>query len=373
MEKNKKISELFEFLPKSKRNAKYGQETGIYPFFASSNVVSKFVDKPDFTRNKLIIGDGGTASINYADKDFSCSDHCYILKPKIEKELNCKYVYWYLYTNLHILEAGFKGIGIKNISKTFVQNVEIPMPDINKQNEIVTLLDKVDEIRVKKKQANEKLDEFLKSTFIDMFGDPKSNSMNWPQEIFSKITSSRLGKMLDKKQQTGEHQKKYLANFNVQWFRFDLTNLNEMDFNIADQKEFQLLENDVLMCEGGEIGRCAIWKNDLADCYFQKALHRIRCNTEYLKAEYLVFYMYLMAKQNAFDSIIGSKATIAHLTGEKLKQLRIMLPPIKLQNEFAIIFNKVEAQKQKNEQVIEQMDNLFNSLSQKAFNSSANF
>jgi len=80
-----------------------------------------------------------------------------------------------------------------------------------------------------------------------------------------------------------------------------------------------------------------------------------------------------MAKQNAFDSIIGSKATIAHLTGEKLKQLRIMLPPIKLQNEFAIIFNKVEAQKQKNEQVIEQMDNLFNSLSQKAFNSSANF
>ena len=84
--------------------------------------------------------------------------------------------------------------------------------------------------------------------------------------------------MLDAKQQTGKYSYPYLANFNVQWFNFNVDNLNQMDFNEAEQKEFELRDGDLLVCEGGEIGRCAVWHNEIQPCFFQKALHRVRCN-----------------------------------------------------------------------------------------------
>lgn len=336
-----------------------------YPVYGANGIIGYYNEYNHEDPTVLITCRGATCGTLNISKPFSYVNGNAMALDNVIDGVDEKYLYYYLQSRglTDIISGSAQPqITIQNLTKVIVS-----YPSVEQQKRIVSKLDKADEIRTKKKQANEKLDEFLKSTFVDMFGNPVSNSLNLNKEVLSKIASSRLGKMLDKKQQTGEYQKKYLANFNVQWFRFDLTKLNEMDFNIADQKEFQLLENDILMCEGGEVGRCAIWKNNLSDCYFQKALHRIRCNTKYLKAEYLVFYMYLMAKQNAFDSIIGSKATIAHLTGEKLKQLKIILPSIEKQNKFAQIFVKVEAQKQKNEQVIEQMDNLFNSLSQKAF------
>ena len=80
----KTLGEICEFLPKSKRNAKYGNDNGSYPFFKSSMVVKSFVNEPDYTKESLIIGDGGEPNINYGTK-FSTSDHCYILQNKEKK------------------------------------------------------------------------------------------------------------------------------------------------------------------------------------------------------------------------------------------------------------------------------------------------
>lgn len=105
-----------------------------------------------------------------------------------------------------------------------------------------------------------------------MFGDVIHNSKKWQVCLFAEITSSRLGKMLDAKQQTGRNSYPYLANFNVQWFRFNLENLNKMDFDEKDRAEFELREGDLLVCEGGEIGRCAVWHNELQPCFFPKGV-----------------------------------------------------------------------------------------------------
>ena len=61
-----------------------------------------------------------------------------------------------------------------------------------------------------------------------------------------------------------------LANFNVQWFRFNIENLNQMDFDEDDRAEFELKDGDLLVCEGGEIGRCAVWHNEIQPCFFRK-------------------------------------------------------------------------------------------------------
>jgi type I restriction enzyme S subunit len=140
--------------------------------------------------------------------------------------------------------------------------------------------------------------------------------------------------MLDAKRQTGKNRYPYLANFNVQWFRFDLDKLNEMDFDEADRAEFALDYGDLLVCEGGEVGRTAIWKNEKQDCFFQKAIHRVRCKAEVCVPEYLAWVMHQKATTTNFDGLVTS-ATIAHLTGEKLKSLSVQVPPLALQTRFA--------------------------------------
>ena len=175
-----------------------------------------------------------------------------------------------------------------------------------------------------------------------MFGDVVRNDKNWSLMRFSEITTSRLGKMLDAKQQTGEHQYPYLANFNVQWFRFELNNLNQMDFSEADQKEFELCDGDVLVCEGGEIGRCAVWHNQVQPCFFQKALHRVRCNQKIILPDYLTWWFKYNCDHGGFAAIEGAKATIAHLPGAKLKSLLVAVPNLELQTQFAAFVAEVD-------------------------------
>lgn len=178
-----------------------------------------------------------------------------------------------------------------------------------------------------------------------MFGDPVENEKGFPVYRFSDVATSRLGKMLDKRKQTGLHLRKYLANANVQWFSFDLHDLNQMDFDEADRKEFELLDGDLLVCEGGEIGRCAIWHGELKDCYFQKAIHRVRCNPDMLLPEYLGHSFYYHAQKNGFLDVVSSKSTIAHLPGDKLKAMSVFVPPMALQKQFAAILGQSDKSK----------------------------
>ena len=186
-----------------------------------------------------------------------------------------------------------------------------------------------------------------------MFGDIITNSKGWKIRALSEIASSRLGKMLDTKKQTGENSYPYLANFNVQWFRFNLENLNEMDFNEEDCIEFELCDGDLLVCEGGEIGRCAVWHNELQPCFFQKALHRVRCNRQIIHPDYLAWWFRYNCDHEGFSVIAGAKATIAHLTGVKLKQLLVAVPPLDLQNHFAAFVKQTDKSKYLNEKSID--------------------
>ncbi len=178
-----------------------------------------------------------------------------------------------------------------------------------------------------------------------MFGDVIRNNRGWDQYKFEDITESRLGKMLDAKKQTGKQSYPYLANFNVQWFTFNTDTLNEMDFDEKDRKEFELQEGDLLVCEGGEIGRCAIWHNEIQPCYFQKALHRVRCKKEYLIPEYLAWWFKYNCEHGGFSAIEGAKATISHLPGAKLKKLLVTVPEIKRQEEFAVFLAQTDKSK----------------------------
>ena len=199
-----------------------------------------------------------------------------------------------------------------------------------------------------------------------MFGDLIKNTKGWPQAYFGDICESRLGKMLDSKKQIGNHKRKYLRNANLKWDYIDLTDLLEMDFDEKDRKTFSLNYGDLLICEGGEVGRAAIWRNDLPECYFQKALHRIRPKPKMATSEFLLHLMWFLSRNGGFRDHATS-ATIAHLTGVKLKEMIIPLPPLGLQQMFSNYYFEIKSIKEKFSILIKSSLDLFASTSQRAF------
>ena len=139
----------------------------------------------------------------------------------------------------------------------------------------------------------------------------------------------QLGKMLDERQITKRFLAPYLRNTDVQWDGINVYDLPEMDFEMSEQKLYGLRPGDILMCEGGEIGRCAIWDSDRR-CFYQKALHRLRPTTDKDDPRYFVLVMRAAVEAGLFSSR-ASAATIQHLPAEKLRVVRYPAPPIEEQ------------------------------------------
>ena len=205
----------------------------------------------------------------------------------------------------------------------------------------------------------------MQSVFLDMFGNIVQDN-KWTIMNFGDICETRLGKMLDKKRQDHLSQKYYLGNRHVQWGYYELDNLPQMGFSEQELEKFALKKGDLLICEGGEVGRCAIWQWDDRDIYFQKAIHRARINKNLATAEYIQYVMFFFSQNNGFKDYTTT-STIAHLTGVKLNKLPIPLPPLELQKSFGVKIKEIEKQKMLLEQSLKEMDSLYNSLLQKAF------
>lgn len=159
----------------------------------------------------------------------------------------------------------------------------------------------------------------------------------WRETKVGKEYSVQLGKMLNKVAKEKYPQFKYLTNINIRWGGFSVDNLNSMYFTESERKKFNLSFGDLLVCEGGDVGRCAIWENNLEDCFYQKALHRVRSLhgnlTKYLG--YILEYFSFIGK---FKDI-ATRTSIAHLTKEKLENTSILLPPLPEQEKIAAILS----------------------------------
>ncbi|SHM93609.1 restriction endonuclease subunit S [Fibrobacter sp. UWB7] len=160
--------------------------------------------------------------------------------------------------------------------------------------------------------------------------------MTWEKVKLGDVSESCLGKMLDQQKNRGDFHP-YLANVNVRWGSFDLNDLPLMKFEENEQERYGLKYGDLVICEGGEPGRCAIWKEQVPNMKIQKALHRVRINSD-MDYRY-VFYWFLYAgKRGALDQYFTG-ATIKHMPGEKLKQVVIDKPPLKTQKRIADVLS----------------------------------
>ena len=148
--------------------------------------------------------------------------------------------------------------------------------------------------------------------------------MRWNKAVLGEVTDSCLGKMLDQEKNRGTYQP-YLANLNVRWGSFDLDELPEMRFGDDEQERYGLEYGDLVLCEGGEPGRCALWKNAIPNMKIQKALHRVRTH-DCLDNRYLYYWFLLAGKTGELDQYVTG-ATIKQMPVQKLKRIVIDMPP----------------------------------------------
>ena len=342
------LGDIIDFDKKNKHNADIQQEQGKYVFLTSSQKI-KYSDINDYDDYRIIIGTGGKGSIHYY-KNFACSDHNFVLKTKTDTE-NLKNIYYYLWLNFSIIEDGFHGGGLKNISKSYVEKIRIPQLSQSHQDEIVEFLDKqftnynielltpyTKTIDIFKLLIHKKYTEFADVIHI----------------IYRKIEADALDKKF-------ESDKKAIFNMNV-----NLVETKEYKFKeavneifssgirktvqeritgnypyygangiIAQIDEYKYDGEHLLCAESGTIG--AVHKVN-GKFFPTKDLWVIKCNETICNITYLYYHL----KYLSVFTITGHG--IPHFSKSNLEKLPIKIPSIADQQKIIAMIEKIESE-----------------------------
>ncbi len=237
-------------------------------------------------------------------------------------DIDSEFLYYQLqYLRKKIQEKG-SGTTFKEISGKVLGETDIVVPSLEEQSRIVAhieeLFSELNKAVDTLKTTKEQLEVYRQAVLKDAF----SNIAEYIP--FGKITSSRLGKMLDKQKNVGVPCK-YLRNINVRWFSFDLSDLLDMKIEEKEFEKYTICKNDLVICEGGEPGRCAVWEKD-ETIFYQKALHRVRFT---IKAEprFYMYYLWYITQSGSINKFYTGTG-IKHLTGQSLEKIPVPVTDI---------------------------------------------
>lgn len=157
--------------------------------------------------------------------------------------------------------------------------------------------------------------------------------MSWQESSLGTIADMQLGKMLDAKKNDGEYHS-YLGNDNIQWDGVNLSEIKEMRFKDSELAKFTLKPGDLLVCEGGDPGRCAIW-DSTEEMYYQKALHRVRAHEGVLDNRFLYYFLVHIGSTQEIRQYYTGGATIKHLPKAALERVVVRYPDLETQRRIA--------------------------------------
>ncbi|EEZ4360253.1 TPA: restriction endonuclease subunit S [Escherichia coli] len=181
----------------------------------------------------------------------------------------------------------------------------------------------------------------------------------WVHAKLGDYIDSNLGKMLDQNKNKGDFHP-YLGNSNVRWGYFDLENLSLMKFEEHESDRYGIRKGDLIICEGGEPGRCAIWEDDVPNMKIQKALHRVR-PLPGLTSEYLYYWFLYFGRTGQLDAYFTG-TTIKHLTGKALSELPIEIPPIDEQKHISMVLGSLDTKIKANRKINKTLEQMSQTL-----------
>ena len=294
---------------------------------------------------------------NQGFKNLICSD-----------EICNKYLYWYLKSKKEYLNSLGRGATFKEISKKIVENIEIKLPEIERQRKIVDKLKKVDKIIQRRKNQSRLLDVVVQARFVEMFGDPIINNMSWPESTIgdgcfvTKLAGFEYSKYIEY-DDTGD-----VVMVKAQNVKNGTLNRKDLSFisnEVSDAlPRSQLLPGDVVMTYvGANIGDVALI-DDKYKYHLAPNVAKIRVDAKIYNS---VYFMYMLMFLNSYIVKNSADTAKAALGMERIRKLKVFIPTYDLQNQFAAFVQQVNKSKFEIQKSLEKTQLLFDSLMQEYF------
>ena len=343
-----KIKDILEFKKKSKIKASEGLKRGKYNFYTSSKEQNKFLDYYEYSNESIIIGTGGNANIHHSYGKFSVSTDCFVLENKAKEYFLLEYIYRYLLKNIHILENGFRGAGLKHISKEYLENIEVPIISLEKQKKLIKILENIDIFIGKNKQIKTELKFLNKSLFIKFNKNGVEKQLDEVADIIMGQSPLSQSYNIDKKGLPFYQGKTEFGDIYIK------------ESNIYCNSPIKIAEkNDILMSVRAPVGdvNIAIHKSCIG-----RGLASIRAK----KIDYLYLF-YLLKEQKTKIEKMGVGSTFKAINKNNISSLKISIVEMNKQNKikkYLILAEKLSFEIEKS---IKEAENLYNSLISKYF------
>ena len=315
-----------------------------------------------FTDVPAIVFGDHTRIVKYVDSPFFLgADGVKVLKVKVS-DADYKYLFYCL-QNVKIPNTGY------NRHFKWLKEANIPLPDLDKQRKIAAVLDKVSDLIAKHRQQLDKLDELVKSRFIEMFGDPISNNFGWKQGLLSEVTS-KIGSGATPRGGKESYQTEgitLIRSMNVYDGRFEYKDLAHITNEQAEQlSNVAVEEGDVFInITGASVARSCIVPNNILPARVNQHVAIIRCSRSYLHPVFANnMFLNEHFKGQLLDIGESGGATRQAITKQQLENLVVILPPLNLQQQFAAFVAQTDKSKLAIKQSLEKLETLKKSLMQ---------
>ena len=263
--------------------------------------------------------------------------------------------------------------GRQRLSKTVLGNRLIPLPPLPEQKKIAHILSTVQRAIEAQERIIQTTTELKKALMHKLFTEGLHNEPQKETEIglvpksweVNRVDSTfeiQQGKQVSKKNREGTNQKPFLRTKNVFWNRLDLTDLDEMNFSDVEEKRLELRLGDLLTCEGGDIGRTAMWNGEVQNCYYQNHLHRLRSKNGKVDPQFAVYWFWYAFNEANLYFGRGNITTIPNLSRSKLAELPMALPSRTEQIEIVTFLDTVSDRSSTAERKKTQLEDLFRTI-----------
>ena len=332
------------------------QSGGLRPFPAGTVILS----------SRAPIGKVAIAGVemycNQGFKNLICSERIYN-----------KYLFWFLKSKTDYLNSLGRGATFKEISKSIVADIDIPLPARETQQFISILLDKVSDLIALRKQQLDKLDELVKARFMELFGDPETNTKGWPMSNMCNLCSVGSSKRIYQSEQ---------SSAGIPFWRVsDLTNLINTgvateNLYIPEKRYAELraqgqvpVEGDILVTSRGTLGQCYIVKAT-DKFYFQDGM--ISWLSEYADGITPLYIAHLFSMPGFRKQIDSMQAgsTVAYLSIAMIKKLMVMIPDAETQKQFAVFVEQIDQCRLTIQRGLDKLEIMKKALMQKYFEES---
>ena len=346
--------------PKSKIKAGDGKAEGKYKFFTSSPIQSKFVDEANYDKPSLIFGTGGNASVHFCNEPFSTSTDCLVMYGRNKTELET--IYNYLKSNIGVLENGFKGAGLKHISKDYILAIEIDLPseeiqlDFLQKNRIIDGL-------IEAKQVQLHLSaELVKSRFIELMDSAELSEETTIEQITERVKVGFVGTC--EKYYTDDSGIPMLRTGNITDHGIDMSDLKYVTAEFHEKnKKSQIRRGDLLIARHGSNGQANVYDGPEAQCLNAVV---IVPNSAIAKSVFLAGLINSPNVKEQIDrTLVGSTQHVVNT--KSIANLVVRIPQLIVQEHYEAFVEQTDKSKLEIQKSLEKLETLKKALMQKYF------